>query len=45
MEEYENCEHNSGSYFCFESGYQRCRSCDVIINTTKKEFYNDLWEN
>lgn len=44
MEDYkdEDCEHTDGSYFCFESGYDRCKCCGIVLNATKEEFYKDL---
>ena len=42
MEDFEICEHTDGNYFCFESGYERCKSCGIIMNVTKEQFESEL---
>jgi hypothetical protein len=39
--DFDDCEHNYGTYTCFESGYERCKACGVVMNASKEEFYSD----
>ena len=39
--DFEECKHNYGTSTCFESGYERCNACGVVMNASREEFNSD----